>query len=42
MSWRRLLDEGAYATDDVTGSSTVLDDSIEGLPDLLQIRGVAA
>jgi hypothetical protein len=42
MRWRRLIDESAYAADDVAGSSTVLDDGTEGLPDLLQIRGVAA
>jgi hypothetical protein len=41
MSWRHLLDEGADAADDVAGSIAVLDDGIEGLPDLVQIRGVA-
>jgi hypothetical protein len=42
MPWRHLLDEGAYAADDVAGSIGVLDDSIESLPDLLQISRVAA
>ncbi len=38
--WRGLLDEGAYAADDLAGSIAVLDDRIEGLPDLLEIRGL--
>jgi hypothetical protein len=30
MRWRRLIDESAYAADDVAGSSTVLDDGTDG------------
>ena len=41
LPWRHLLTEGAYAGDDLAGSITVLDDSLEGLPDLMQIRGAA-
>ena len=46
MPWRHLLDQGAYPADDAAGSIAVfndgIDDGIEGLPDLFQIRGVAA
>ena len=42
MSWRHLLDERAYAADDVAGSISVPDDSIEGVPDFLLIRRIAA
>ena len=38
--WRGLLDEGAYAANDLAGSIAVLDDGIEGLPDLLELRGL--
>ncbi len=42
MLWRRLLDEGAYAANDIAGSKAVLDDGIERPPDLPQVRRVAA
>jgi hypothetical protein len=38
-SWRHILDQAAYAADDITGSVAVFNYSIEGLPDLLQIGG---
>src|SRR5712675_1749345 len=38
-SWRHLLDQLSYPTDDIAGANAVLDDGFEGLPRLPQIGG---
>jgi hypothetical protein len=35
LPWGRLFDEGADAGDDVAGSSCIVDNAAEGLPNLV-------